>query len=334
MHPPILPKKWRPYEACRRTTSPIRELERQYQVVLPDSKWVRAALGFLREGVSSSASTPAPAPRADPFRDHPLPARRRFNRADRLLVDAGERAHLARPRSRHRARALRRRTGAQGGGGRSAGHEAWTTSRPASRTRWPSMIASGIPQQAPAPASPYGADPLGAGVGQTGYESGSYSTGGYQTPNDPYAAPYNNNQGGGAGAAATRAAADPGRRLRAAAGPARSGDPAAQRRACPAAAPVASGGYPQQQRPAASSRFERAADAAAAGWTVSAAGRPAGPSPAAAAAAAFRPLRGRSVPRRPAAASAGPRRPGPQPRPRTDGAQASIRAGRSKTGSR
>ena len=174
----------------------IRELERQYQVVLPDSVG-QAALGF-RDGVwfRLNSGTPRPVlirsaiilcPHAAGsivqivcwwMRENAHTSRA-LDLATELALCVGE---------------LARKAVEDDPLGMSLDNLS------SSQQNALAGFASGIPQQAPAPSSPYGADPLGAGagLGQTGYESGSYSTGGYQTPNDPYAAPYNNGQGGAA----------------------------------------------------------------------------------------------------------------------------------------
>jgi hypothetical protein len=220
----------------------IRELERQYQVVLPDSVG-QAALGF-REGVwfRLNSGTPRPVlirsaiilcPHAAGsivqivcwwMREN-AHASRALDLATELALCVGELARKAvedDPLGMSLDNLSSSQQNALAGFG-------------------------GVAQQAPAPSSPYGADPLagaGAGLGQTGgYESGSYGTG-YQASTDPYA-PYGagNAPGGAATTVLPQIPADgygPPQAPRGPAIPPRSAG-------VPGGGPGGSGGYPQQR---------------------------------------------------------------------------------------
>jgi hypothetical protein len=176
----------------------IRELERHYQVVLPDSVG-QAALGF-RDGVwfRLNSGTPRPVQIRSAIILCPHAAgsivqivcwwmrenvhtSRALDLATELALCVGE---------------LARKAVEDDPLGMSL--DSLSTSQ---QNAMLGGYSAGIPQQAPAP-SPYPSQPVGAGagLGQTGYESGSYGAGWYQASTDPYAAPYG---APGAGAAAT-----------------------------------------------------------------------------------------------------------------------------------
>jgi hypothetical protein len=165
----------------------IRELERQYQVVLPDSVG-QAALGF-RDGVwfRLNGGTPRPVlirsaiilcPHAAGsivqivcwwMRENThLP--RALDLATELALCVGE---------------LARKAVEDDPLGMSLDNLS------TSQQNAMAAYAPGIPQQQAPVANGYAANPLvGAAPAQTGYESGAYTTAGYQASTDPYASPY------------------------------------------------------------------------------------------------------------------------------------------------
>jgi len=207
----------------------IRELERQYNVVLPDSVG-QAALGF-RDGVwfRLNSGTPRPVQIRSAIILCPHAAgsivqivcwwmrenvhtSRALDLATELALCVGELARKAVEDD-------------------PLGMSLDTLST--SQQNALAGFAGGIPQQAPATSA----------YATTGYESGTYDTSGYQTPADPYASPY------GAPAAATtvlpQIPADPYATPQAPRGPAIPPRSAGM----PGGGPGGSGGYPQQ-RPA------------------------------------------------------------------------------------
>ena len=161
----------------------IRELERQYQVVLPDSVG-QAALGF-REGVWFRLNAGAPRPM--------------LIRSAIILCPhaAGSIVQIACWWMRENARTARALDLATelalcvGELARKAIEDdplgmSLDDSLSSSQQNAVAGYATGLAQQSPS--TGYGASPLaGAGVG---YDTGGYQSGAYQTPNDPYAAPY------------------------------------------------------------------------------------------------------------------------------------------------
>jgi len=219
----------------------IRELERQYQVVLPDSVG-QAALGF-RDGVwfRLNAGTPRPVlirsaiilcPHAAGsivqivcwwMRENAHTSRA-LDLATELALCVGE---------------LARKAVEDDPLGMSLDN--LSNSQQNALAGFP----GGIPQQAPSTTAygvPAGA---GAGLGQ-GYESGTYDTGGYQASTDPYASPY----GGGTPAAASTTVI-PQVPANGYGAPQTPRGPAIPPRSAgmPGGGPGGSGGYPQQ-RPA------------------------------------------------------------------------------------
>ena len=168
----------------------IRELERQYQVVLPDSVG-QAALGF-REGVwfRLNAGTPRPV----------------LIRTAIILCPhaAGSIVQIAcwwMRENAHTPRALDLATELAlcvGELARKAIEDdplgmSLDDSLSSSQQNAVAGYGASLPQS-PGATTTYGSAPLagtGAGLGTTGgYESGGYQTGGYQTSNDPYGSPY------------------------------------------------------------------------------------------------------------------------------------------------
>jgi hypothetical protein len=221
----------------------IRELERHYQVVLPDSVG-QAALGF-RDGVWFRLSGGTPRPvlirSAIIFCPHAAGSivqivcwwmrenthlSRALDLATELALCVGE---------------LARKAVEDDPLGMSLDNLS------TSQQNVMMGYSPGIAQQSP---DPYAAQPpvgAGAGLGQTGYESGSYGTG-YQASTDPYAAPYGGGAPGAGAAATTVLPQIPGDGYgmpQAPRGPAIPPRGAGN----PGGGPAVSGGYPQQ-RPA------------------------------------------------------------------------------------
>jgi hypothetical protein len=218
----------------------IRELERQYQVVLPDSVG-QAALGF-RDGVWFRLNGGAPRPVL--IRSAILLCPHAAGSIVQIVCWwMRENAHTSRALDLATELAL-----CVGELARKAVEDdplgMSLDNLSSSQQNAMASFAPGIPQQ-PA-ATGYAANPLaGAAPAQTGYESGAYTTVGYQTT-DPYAAPYG---APGAGSAATTVIPQiPGDGY--GMPPAPRGPAIPPRGAgMPGGGPGASGGYPQQ-RPA------------------------------------------------------------------------------------
>ena len=214
----------------------IRELERHYQVVLPDSVG-QAALGF-RDGVwfRLSGGTPRPVLIRSAIILCPHAA---GSIVQIVCWWMRENTHL--PRALDLATELALCVGELA---RKAveddplGMSLDTLST--SQQNALAGFAPGIPQQAPA-AGGYAAQ----APAQTGYESGAYTTAGYQASTDPYAAPYGAGPGAGATTVIPQVPSDGyGMPPAAPRGPA-----IPPRGAGMPGAPGVSGGYPQQ-RPA------------------------------------------------------------------------------------
>ena len=226
----------------------IRELERHYQVVLPDSVG-QAALGF-RDGVwfRLNGGTPRPVlirsaiilcPHAAGsivqivcwwMRENAHTSRA-LDLATELALCVGELARKAVEDDPLGMSLDNLSTSQQNAMAGMAG------------------FAPSIPQQAPSASGAYAANPpvgAGAGVGQTGYESGSYAAAGYQAAPDPYAAPYGAGAPG-AGSATTVLPQIPGDGY--GMPPAAPRGPAIPPRGAGMPGAPGSGGYPQQ-RPA------------------------------------------------------------------------------------
>ena len=223
----------------------IRELERQYQVVLPDSVG-QAALGF-RDGVwfRLNGGTPRPVLIRSAIILCPHAA---GSIVQIVCWWMRENAHL--PRALDLATELALCVGELAR--KAVEDDPLGMSLDTLSTSQANAMASmaGFPQQGPVASTAYAAVPpvgAGAGLGQTGYESGSYGTGGYPAATDPYASPYGA-PGGGAGAGATtvlpQIPSDGGYGMP----PQAPRGPAIPPRG--AGGPGVSGGYPQQQRPA------------------------------------------------------------------------------------
>lgn len=215
----------------------IRELERQYQVVLPDSVG-QPALGF-REGVW--------------FRVNGGVVRPVLIRSAIILCPhaAGSIVQIAcwwMRENAHSSRALDLATELAlcvGELARKAIEDdplGMSLDDPLSSSQQNAVAGFGLAQQAPAPA--YGA-PAGVGVGSTGYDAG-YASGGYQTSNDPYASYGTGAPAAGATTVLPQIPSDGGYGMP----PAQRGPAIPPRSAgMPGGGPGGSGGYPQQ-RPA------------------------------------------------------------------------------------
>ena len=223
----------------------IRELERQYQVVLPDSVG-QAALGF-RDGVWFRLNGGAPRPVL--IRSAIILCPHAAGSIVQIVCWwMRENTHL--PRALDLATELALCVGELAR--KAVEDDPLGMSLDTLSTSQQNAMASyapGIPQQAPA-ASGYAANPLvGAAPAQTGYESGAYTTAGYQASTDPYASPYGGGVPGAGSAATTVIPQIPGDGYgmppQAPRGPA-----IPPRGAGMPGGPGAGGGYPQQQRPA------------------------------------------------------------------------------------
>ena len=222
----------------------IRELERQYQVVLPDSVG-QPALGF-RDGVWVRVNAGA---------HRPVLIRSAIILCPHAAGSIVQIACWWMRENAHTSRALDLATELAlcvGELARKAVEDdplGMSLDDPLSSSQQNAVASFGgaLPQPAAGIGTTYGASALSPSGAAAGYESGSYQTGGYQTSNDPYAAPYG---GGGvpAAGATTVLPQIPGDGY---------GMPPAQRgpaipprgAGMPGGGPGGSGGYPQQ-RPA------------------------------------------------------------------------------------
>lgn len=180
----------------------IRELERQYQVVLPDSVG-QAALGF-REGVWFRLNSGSP---------RPVLIRTAIVLCPHAAGSIVQIACWWMRENAHTSRALDLATELAlcvGELARKAIEDdplGMALDDPLSTSQQNAIAGYGasLPQTGPAAATTtYGSAQLaGAGAGATGYESAGYASGAYQTSNDPYGSPYGAGGGMAAGAGAT-----------------------------------------------------------------------------------------------------------------------------------